>query len=61
MPIFCGDSNIEEGEEWIRHQISCNEVTDEASVLRTFGLYSNFMNDALFLKAQVILPGSIFN
>ena len=36
-----------------------NEVTYEA--LRTVGLYSDFIKDALFLKAQVIFPGSILN
>ena len=29
--------------------------------LRTFVLYSHFMKDALFLKAQAIIPGSILN
>ena len=27
-------------------KISCNEVTCEALVLKTFGIYSNFMKDA---------------
>ena len=41
--------------------MSYNENNYEASVLRTFGLYSNFMKEAVFLKALVIFPGSILN
>ena len=39
--------------------IKCDEVTYEA--LRTVGLYSDFIRDALFLKAQVIFSGSMLN
>ena len=41
--------------------IKFHEVTYEVSVLRTFGLYSNFMKYALLLKAQVTFPKSILN
>ena len=55
--FFCGNLNIEEGDEWLLN--FNNQVTYKASVLQTFGFYYNFMKNALFLKAQVIFPRSI--
>ena len=64
MPVSLGDSNIGEGDEWIRllNFIKWGYLWSRyETVLRKFGLYSNFMKDALFLKAQVIFPGSVLN
>ena len=61
MAFFCGDWNIAEGDKWIRLLNFIEWSYLQSLCIITFALYSNFMKDALFLKAQVIFPGSILN
>ena len=55
MSVFCRDSNIEGGgDQWVSllHFMQWGYLNE---ALRTFGLYSNFIKDALFLHERYSL------